>query len=103
MTVSDVKLDKLIEAMKLELKHIGQYSPPFLDGGGPQVSRGTLKAIIAALTRLAKIDAGTHVLVPVDPTEAMIEAGNAVQVHFAFISEECAGNVYRAMIKEQNK
>ena len=74
---------------------VGQLSYDVEDGTGAMVmvSRDEIRAIIKALKPLA---GGTHVMVPVEPTEAMIEAG--VKDHRHEQSYAGAEETYRAML-----
>ena len=99
MTISDMKLDKLLEELKSEAQREGLNF----------FSNGQLEPIIAALERLLPVDAGTHVIVPrialgslvhgIEKGSDPLSAGNIkMRQHF---------NTVRAslvpMIKEQNK
>lgn len=98
MTVPDEKLDKMIE--NLRGLHPGPFHEP------PYISMEDVQGIIAHLERLLPVDAGTHVIVPVEPTEAMLQAGMSpfMAAHDPFYNKnEPCGPIYRAMIKEQNK
>lgn len=57
---------------------------------------------LSDLDMLAKIKAGTHVLVPVEPTEAMEDAGEAIMRQYGLDSSptQCEMlDLYEAMIK----